>query len=74
MQSLENESIEWWTAQGQSHAFFNKQPWKDLTIIAADQVFEEKWTHRGRSHFACTGKWTETDQNSLIKCEQMGSQ
>ena len=41
MQSLENESIEWWTAQGQSHAFFNKQPWKDLTIIAADQFLKK---------------------------------
>ena len=41
MQSLENDSIEWWTAEGQSHAFFNKQPWKDLTIIAADQFLKK---------------------------------
>ena len=26
-----------WLAEGQSHAFFNKQPWKDLVIIEADR-------------------------------------
>jgi hypothetical protein len=24
-------------AEGQTHAFFNKQPWKDITLIAADK-------------------------------------
>ena len=41
MQSLENESIEWWTAQGQSHGFFKRRPWKDLTIIAADKFLKK---------------------------------
>ena len=30
-------SVETHIAEGQSHAFFNKQPWKDITLIAADR-------------------------------------
>ena len=37
MKSLGITSVEMQIAEGQSHAFFNKQPWKDLTLIAADQ-------------------------------------
>ena len=37
MKSLGITSVEMQIAEGQTHAFFNKQPWKDLTLIAADQ-------------------------------------
>jgi len=31
------EKIQLWLAQDETHAFFNKQPWKDLSLIKADQ-------------------------------------
>jgi len=31
------DRIHLWLAEGESHAFFNKQPWKDLVIIEADR-------------------------------------
>ncbi len=31
------DRIHVWLAEGESHAFFNKQPWKDITIIEADR-------------------------------------
>ncbi len=37
MKSLGITSVEMQIAEGQTHAFFNKQPWKDLTLIAADE-------------------------------------
>ncbi|MEC8554636.1 MAG: alpha/beta hydrolase fold domain-containing protein [Planctomycetota bacterium] len=37
MKSLGITSVQMQIAEGQTHAFFNKQPWKDLTLIAADQ-------------------------------------
>lgn len=37
MKSLGITSVEMQIAEGQTHAFFNKQPWKDLTLIAADR-------------------------------------
>ena len=37
MKSLGITSVEMQIAQGQTHAFFNKQPWKDITLIAADE-------------------------------------
>ena len=37
MKSLGITSVEMQIAEGQTHAFFNKQPWKDITLIAADQ-------------------------------------
>ena len=30
------ETVEVWQAEGQTHAFFNKQPWLDVTITEAD--------------------------------------
>ncbi len=29
--------VEWWSAVGQGHALFNKEPWKTLTIAEADR-------------------------------------
>lgn len=37
MKSLGITSVEMKIAAGQTHAFFNKQPWKDITLIAADE-------------------------------------
>ena len=37
MKSLGITSVEMQIAEGQTHAFFNKQPWKDITLIAADR-------------------------------------
>ncbi len=37
MKSLGITSVETQIAEGQTHAFFNKQPWKDITLIAADR-------------------------------------
>ena len=37
MKSLGITSVEMRIAEGQTHAFFNKQPWKDITLIAADE-------------------------------------
>ena len=31
------ESVEVWEAEGQTHSFFNKQPWLDVTIAEADR-------------------------------------
>ena len=37
MKSLGITSLEMQIAEGQTHAFFNKQPWKDIALIAADE-------------------------------------
>ena len=37
MNVLGISSVETHIAEGQTHAFFNKQPWKDITLIAADR-------------------------------------
>ncbi|MGD7653960.1 MAG: hypothetical protein ACQCXQ_12140, partial [Verrucomicrobiales bacterium] len=34
---LGNTTTELWHAEGQSHAFFNNEPWKTATLIAADR-------------------------------------
>ena len=34
-------SVELQIAKGQTHAFFNKQPWKDVTLIAADRFLNK---------------------------------
>ena len=38
--SLEGATIEVEIAQGQGHAFFNRQPWADLTLVAADKFLK----------------------------------
>ncbi len=37
MESLGIQSVDWWTAVGQGHAFFNDEPWKSLTIAEVDR-------------------------------------
>jgi len=41
LESLGNTGIDLRIAQDQSHAFFNKQPWADLTLAAADRFLVE---------------------------------
>lgn len=37
MNSIGVKSTEYWIAEKQGHSFFNKQPWKNLTIIESDR-------------------------------------
>ncbi|MBT5901005.1 MAG: hypothetical protein HOH58_02730, partial [Opitutaceae bacterium] len=41
LESMGADQIELQLAGGAEHAFFNKQPWKDLTLIAADAFLTE---------------------------------
>lgn len=40
--SLENTSIEVHLAKGEGHSFYNKQPWRDLTLIEADKFLQKQ--------------------------------
>lgn len=43
MQQLGLDSrLHWWSAEGEGHAFFNKEPWKSLTYIEADRFLVEQ--------------------------------
>lgn len=37
IKSLGNTTTEVWFAEGEAHSFFNRQPWQNLTIAAADR-------------------------------------
>ena len=37
LKKIGNTTTEFWYAEGEAHAFFNKEPWKSATILAADQ-------------------------------------
>ena len=37
LRELGNTTTEMWLAAGQSHSFFNKPPWQDVTVAAADR-------------------------------------
>ena len=37
LQALGNTTTELWLAEGRRHSFFNKQPWQNVTLIAADR-------------------------------------
>ncbi len=39
--SLENANVNFHLADGEGHAFFNNQPWADITMIAADRFLNE---------------------------------
>ena len=41
-----------WTAEGQGHSFFNKQPWLDLTIAAADKFLVGRGLMKGSGTLA----------------------
>ena len=48
LESLKNDSINWWTAEGQKHAFFNKEPWKTLTVIQSDKFLVKQGLLKGK--------------------------
>ena len=48
MKSLGITSVEMQIAEGQTHAFFNKQPWKDITLIAANQFLTKLGYLKGK--------------------------
>lgn len=48
MKSLGITSVEMQIAEGQTHAFFNKQPWRDITLIAADQFLTKLGYLKGK--------------------------
>jgi len=41
------DSVEVWMAKGQTHAFFNKQPWLDVTIAEADRFLVRQGLLKG---------------------------
>jgi len=45
--SLEKSVIEVQIAEGQNHAFFNSQPWADLTLVAADEFLQKQGLLKG---------------------------
>lgn len=46
MQTLDLE-VEWWSAVGQPHSFFNREPWKSLTIAEADRFLVQQGLLQG---------------------------
>ena len=48
MKSLGITSVDLRIAEGETHAFFNKQPWKDITLIAADQFLNKLGYLKGK--------------------------
>ena len=49
LKTLGNTTTELWTAEGQGHSFFNRQPWQDLTLAAADRFLGEHGFLKGNS-------------------------
>jgi hypothetical protein len=43
------DRIHLWLAEGEEHAFFNVQPWKDLVIIEADRFLVSLGLLKGES-------------------------
>jgi len=41
LKALGNSTAEMWIAEGQIHGFYREQPWRDLTLIAADRFLVE---------------------------------
>lgn len=42
-----DSKVTWWTAVGEGHAFFNKEPWKSLTLIEADRFLVQQGLLKG---------------------------
>ena len=45
--SLEGTSVEVHIAKGEGHSFFTKQPWRDLTLLAADEFLQKQGLLKG---------------------------
>lgn len=67
LESMGVDQIELQLAPGAEHAFFNKQPWKDLTLIAADEFLAELGfmsgaptliTPSGHERLVASGGWS----------------
>ena len=46
---LGDTTTELWYAQGEKHAFFNKEPWKTATLMAADQFLVQQGVLQGEA-------------------------
>lgn len=46
--SLEETTIDYQVAEGVGHAFFNRQPWADLTLMAADEFLKSQGLIKGK--------------------------
>ncbi|MCX7006716.1 MAG: alpha/beta hydrolase [Kiritimatiellaeota bacterium] len=47
LKALGNTTTELWLAEGQAHGFYNKQPWQDVTLTAADKFLVEHGLLKG---------------------------
>lgn len=45
-----DKNVQWWTAVGQGHAFFNHEPWQTLTLIKADAFLVEQGLLKGQAN------------------------
>ena len=52
LKALGNTTTEMWTAEGQGHSFFNKPPWQDVTLAAADRFLVERGLLKGSGTLA----------------------
>jgi len=52
LKELGNTTTELWLADGQAHSFFNKQPWQDVTLAAADKFLVERGFLKGNCTLA----------------------
>ena len=47
LRALGSTTTELWLAEGQSHGFFNKQPWRNATLRAADRFLVQQGLLKG---------------------------
>ena len=47
LKTLGNATSELWIAEGQKHSFFNRPPWQDVTLAAADRFLVERGFLKG---------------------------
>ena len=52
LKTLGNTSTELWLAKGQAHSFFNRDPWRTVTLIAADRFLLQQGILKGEPTLA----------------------
>lgn len=52
LKALGNTTAELWLAEGQAHGFFNRPPWQDVTLAAADRFLVERGFLKGAGALA----------------------
>lgn len=62
MKDLGIQNVQYWSAKGQGHSFFNKQPWKDITVLAADRFLTKLGYVEGQPK-----ETTHTSKGKLVK-------